>query len=300
MRSVIVLVMTAAMFCTVAQAKPREVRHLKPSSPWIVDYAEDTCRLARMFGEGRRAVTVYFEQFEPGDTFNMMFVGDSLDPRGRALEGSLRFGPGEQADDVTAVAGTTKNRPTIIFNGGKRIAPMTEAERSARKAALSRNERFELAPVGAAREKAVAWVELARLLPFDLVIETGPMDQPLAALRECSWDMVGSWGLDVEQQKQLSRKVRPRSPSISWFTENDYPAGMLAQGYQANVNFRLLVDETGKPTSCKIQSSTRPKAFDDVVCSVVMKRASFEPALDASGRPVRSFWRQSVSFRIEQ
>ena len=29
-----------------------------------------------------------------------------------------------------------------------------------------------------------------------------------------------------------------------------------------------------------------------------MKRARFEPALDADGRPVPSYWRQTVNYRI--
>ena len=73
---------------------------------------------------------------------------------------------------------------------------------------------------------------------------------------------------------------------------------MLRDGYEGIVNFRLLVDQAGKPTDCEVQRSTRPKEFDDAVCRAAMRRAEFEPALDAQGKPVPSYWIATVNFRI--
>ena len=297
MRSLIAFVLSVALVST-GNAKTLEVRHLQPTSQWVVDYADDSCSLGRSFGEGDRKVTLFFDQFEPGDTFNLTFVGKSMDSNYGSPKTSLRFGPSEEQVDATAVSATTKNVPAIIVEGGHRIGPLTDAEIAARKKAVAGGEPFEPAPIGPAREKAATWLQLGKVLRFDLVLETGPMDAPLAALRECSWDMVKSWGLDVEQQKHLLRKAYPTEPSANWFSDNDYPAEMLRGGYQGIVNFRILVDETGKASSCRIQVSTRPKAFDDVVCAKVMKRARFHPALDEKGKPAPSYWRQTVSFKI--
>ncbi len=59
------------------------------------------------------------------------------------------------------------------------------------------------------------------------------MDKPMAALRECSWDMVQSWGLNIEQQRTLTRKVTPKDSPSSWFLPDDYPTSMLRAGRQA-------------------------------------------------------------------
>jgi hypothetical protein len=69
-------------------------------------------------------------------------------------------------------------------------------------------------------------------------------------------------------------------------------------GYEAIVNVRVIVDGQGKPVSCHIQTSTRPKEFDDVVCRRIMGHARFIPALDATGHPVTSYWQQSVTFAL--
>ena len=287
-----------ALGSSAANAKPREVRRLAPSSAWVVNYADDSCSLARTFGTGDRLVTVFFDLLEPGDSFNLLIIGNSLEGANEAVKPTLRFGPTEAPDEVNADAGTTDGRRTIIFQGGQRIAPLTKSEQLSAKQAAQGRTPVELPAIGPAREKAATWLEIGKLFPYDLVLETGAMDQPLAALRACAWDLVGDWGLNVDQHKRLMRKVYPVGSSFDWFDDDDYPVGMLRYGHEAIVNYRVLVDENGRASSCRIQTSTRPKAFDDVVCKLIMKRARFHPALDARGKPVRSFWRQTVTFRL--
>jgi outer membrane biosynthesis protein TonB len=298
MSSLRFIIAAAAAVWPVTSAEARDVRRLQPSSKWVVNYADDSCSLGRSFGEGDRKVVLFLEQFVPGDTFRMMLVGKSVDLRSQRNKVSVRFGPNEEESEETGVAATTNNTPAIILHGHQRLAPLTDAEKSAAKAAVDRNMPFEPPSIGAAREKAATWLELGRILRFNLVLETGPMDEPLAALRRCSWDTVRTWGLDVEQQKGLTRKAYPTQSAYTWFSDDDYPGKMLSGGYEAIVNFRILVDETGRTTSCHIQSSTRPKDFDDVVCRIVMRRARFHPALDARGKPAKSYWRQTVTFRM--
>lgn len=301
MRRTLIAALIAALAWPVAPAHGRGVTQLQPATPWVLDYAEESCRLARNFGEGKEQVTLMMTQFTPGDWFQVMLTGrpirvSNLD---RLDRGRLRFGPNEAEAEVSAKLGRTDaGLPALLLNGSQRLAPRTEQETAAVKAAAEEGRRFELPPLGSAREAAATRIELNGILNRDLVLETGPMDRPLAAMRECSWDMIKSWGLDVEQQKKLTRKPRAIGGSQKWFDPNDYPLSMLRDGYEGVVNFRLLVDAEGKLTSCRIQASTHPKEFDDVVCAVVKKRGSFEPALDERQRPVPSYWTQTVHFRL--
>lgn len=300
MRHILVCALAIAVAWPAAPAQSRDVLRLKPSSPWNLHYAEDSCRLARSFGAGRQQVFLVLSQLEPGDQFRVMFVGDMLRPRRSTppIRGGMRFGPQEAESDITVDIGKLDDQRALIVNGDQRIAPLTKAEEAAREQAWRRKTRFQLAPIGEAREAAATWLELSKLLKSDIVLETGPWAKPLAALRKCAWDTVKNWGLDIEQQKTLTRTPFPTRGPDRWFDPSDYPSEMLRGGYQGIVHFRVMVDAAGKPTSCHIQESTRPKQFDDAVCSVVMKRAAFQPALDAQGRPVPSYWRQTVQFRL--
>lgn len=284
-----------------ASAQARDVRHLQPSSKWVVNYADDSCSLGRSFGEGNRKVNLILQQFVPGDSFNIMFVGYPVEPVNpvRPIKATLQFGPNEEKSDETGLTATTTKIPAFILDGMQRLAAPTKAEKSAAESATRRNLPFDPPPIGPAREKAAIWLKLGKILRFDLVLETGPMDKPLEALRACAWDTVRSWGLDVEQQKHLTRKAWPAQSPYKWFSSDDYPRDMFIGEYEAIVHFRVLVDENGEPTSCHIQASTRPKEFDEVVCKQLMKRGKFGPALDAQGKPVRSYWRQTVQFRLD-
>ncbi len=292
----------AELLCSVPVQAAEPLR-LKPSTKWLLNYADDSCRLARKFGEGEQQVTLFFDQLEPGDEFQVILSGKPLEP-GQSnysrMETSLRFGPSETTSDGEATVGKLNELPALLVSGEQRLIPLSEAEKEARRVAYERGfEPAKIPPIEASREKAVTFIEVSKALKRDLILETGPMDVPMAALRECSWDMIRSWGLDVEQQKSLSREVSRANPRRVWIDGSDYPTKMLRGGYEGVVNFRLLIDAKGTATSCHIQTSTRPKEFDDAVCRIVMRRVRFNPALDANGNAVPSYYRQTINFRLE-
>jgi hypothetical protein len=216
----------AALMAGIASPMPvqaREVLRLKPSTQWFLDYAEDSCRLARKFGEGEQQVTLFLDQFDPGDHFQMILGGDVLQPAGskRPLELSLHFGPNEEATDIHADTGTMEDKRALIVSGLQRIAPHTKAEQAAYDEARERSLPYADVPIGRAREAAATRIEFRNGLRWDLDLETGPMDKAMEALRKCSWDTVKLWGLDVERQKSLTRKVRWKTSPGTWFSGDD-------------------------------------------------------------------------------
>jgi TonB family protein len=298
MRQFVLCAAAAGFLCSEASGKTREVVRLQPVEPWNLHYADDSCRLARTFGTGKQQVILVLDQFEPGEWFRVMFVGKLVAARTgfSRSDVAVRFGPNEAPSEEYFTTGSVGDKPALIVNSAIRLAPMTKAEKDAHDESIRRPPHVDPPQIGEAREAAATRLELTKALSHDLILETGPMAKPLAGLRECAWDTVKSWGLDVEQQKRLTRKAYSRRPAYEWFSADDYPSNMVRGGYQGIVNFRIIVDEKGNPTSCHIQESTRPKEFDEAVCKAVLKRARFEPALDAQGKPVPSYWRQTVRF----
>lgn len=298
MRKIVIAASMAILWSTPGQAG--EPLHLKPSTPWVVDYADDSCRLARTFGTGKQAVTMFLDQFQPEAGFYIVLGGEPVRMRRDVINVPVkfRFGPNELEQEGHADTGTLGADPALLLGGAQRLGPLTDEEKAIRDAQVKAGARFKLPEISAAREAAVKNLQFSGG-DMELVLETGPMDKPMGVLRECAWDTVGDWGLNVDQQKALTRGPVAKNGAQGWFRANDYPSNMQRGNFQGTVFYRLIVDEAGKPKSCHVQRSTRPKEFDETVCRVVMKRGSFEPALDAAGKPVASFWSQAVTFRLE-
>ena len=275
---------------------------LEPSSPWNMDYAEDYCRLGRIFGEGEQRTILIMDRYAPGDSFRLTLAGAATNAAKSGGEAHVQFGPGWDEQTVRFFSGKLGEKtPAWIFAGNARIRPLTEAQRAQVAAQVAEEglaDSTQIAPISEADEAATTQVRFDRPLHRPLILHTGPMKQALDAMRACTDELVTHWGVDPKQAKAQSRRAVPRGSPAYWIGPDDYPLGMLNKGKQGLIYFRLTIGEDGKPLSCHIQQSTDPDGFDKTVCQLLMQRARFEPALDADGKPMKAYYLSSVRFVI--
>mgnify|MGYP002136394540 CR=1 FL=1 len=129
-----------------------------------------------------------------------------------------------------------------------------------------------------------------------LILHFGRLDTAMNALGLCTKDLVKVWGLDPEQQAKLATLPEPLGNPGGWLQSTDYPATALRSGQSASIQFRLMIDNSGMPTECKVQSATQGPEFIDLTCSLLMKRARFKPAETVDGTPVESYYTNSVNW----
>ena len=276
----------------------KEPLRLKATSTWQIDYAEDRCRLARRFGEVETAVYIFLDRYGPGEGFRLTTAGKPMKTSLLKDDAEVTFGPSESEQTVAFNNGTSGDLPALHFAGRIRIAPPSDEEKAAI-AKLDKNDIWiDLLPISEERQKAVRYLQIGKPLRQSVILETGSMKAPLAALDACVDDLMGHWGIDVEKHKKLTRPAIPTNSPGEWIKSSDYPSNMLVSGQPAIIEFRLSVGADGIATQCHIQATTRPKEFDDAVCKSVMRRARFYPALDSEGRPLASFYRNTVHFQI--
>jgi hypothetical protein len=270
---------------------------LKPTSAWQVDYAFERCRLARQFGEGKQTVFLIMDRFAPTDSFRLTISGQPVKTFVEKGDADIQFGPNEQKQQLAFLKGNLGEDPALVFTSSARIAPPSATEALKMKNAED-EEAIVLRPISDDRQNAVRHLRVGKPLRKPVMLETGSMRRPLAALDTCIDNLLISWGVDVEKHKTLSKQVKPLQSPDKWIVSSDYPKNMLSAGQPALVNFRLSIGPDGLPTACHIQATTRPKEFDNAVCKSVMRRARFSPALDATGQPLVSYYQSNVYFRL--
>lgn len=259
---------------------------LEPIDKWVLSYSEDSCRLARAFGTNDDKVILVMDQFMPAGILDLSLIGKRL---GRFDSNHVpliaTFGPGlpagQSRDAITGTVGPDKT--TILMIGGRDLLNRP----------LVKGASDELFVTTKEQEAAVTELHIdasARRLK----LHTGSLASPLAAMRTCIADLVKTWGLDPAQQEALSKRPVPTTSPTKWLTPNDYPKGPLAIGASAIVRFRIMVGADGLPTKCAIQQATLSPEFTKLTCDLLMRRARFTPALDHEGKPIASFYTNSV------
>lgn len=261
------------------------VNVLTPVTPWNVDYAPKTCVLRRGYGDAAKPDLLMMERFGPSDTFQVLLISNELRSYQQGAPLYLRYGDGERVEIKGAMPGETEDGRAILSIPTSAVVPKHS------------DDDIGQPPVTPAQEAAATSINLdfrGRTVTF----KTGPLDKAFVALRKCTDQLVESWGFDPVQQRNLWTGPKPLSKPASWLTSNSYPSGMLMQGKQGLVNFRLTVDEKGMPTACEVQRSYSHEAFDKVTCQLLMQRARFSPAIDGTGKPIASFYINRVRFTM--
>lgn len=68
-------------------------------------------------------------------------------------------------------------------------------------------------------------------------------------------------------------------------TNDDYPASAIRAEQQGTTFISITVSAKGMVSDCSLQSSSGSQTLDQTACSILSRRARFQPALDADGQP---------------
>jgi len=250
----------------------------KPAGPWALDYGEDYCRLARPFSDGRDDLSLSLERIEPGPSARLIVVSNALKPFRSAQEIGWHFTPGDPPRKVRYMHSVTAEGKQY-YN----LGPFTLAPATAPAAAFDRT-----------KERAAANGKTGILLDSGLnapiAVETGDLAAPVTALQACADDLARSWGLDPAKLQGETAAAVPDKGGSGWLPQGTIAFSDFAKlGGGAN-QVRLMVDATGKATSCTIHWPTLDATTNDKICKTLLAGARFTPAKDAAGQPMPGYW----------
>lgn len=255
---------------------------LQRSSKWQMDYSKDACHLIANFGEGRNTVTAVLSRYEPADSLQLRIFGKQMGAFGQFFPGTTDFGPTENPRKVEIVVGKGKDAAMADY-GNVRLDDWQP-----------RMDGDIMPSISPQDEAKVDSLTITTPTGRTLRLLLGSMGSPMAAMRQCTRDLVKSWGYEPTVQSALRSPAMPATNPGTWLKSSDYPKAM-AQGFENGiVRFRLDIDDKGAVSSCSVLDLAGKLDFGAATCSQIVKRAQFHPARDSAGAPIRSYFVSSV------
>ncbi|QFT76285.1 energy transducer TonB [Erythrobacter sp. THAF29] len=131
-----------------------------------------------------------------------------------------------------------------------------------------------------------------------LTLKTGTMGDAFSVLNQCAEQLMVSWGLDLAEQKAQTRQPKLEN----WRKINErlfanWPSDMIEEAWRGSVNICVLVDERGRTNGCQATNMAMTQEMQEATCNS-MTRARFDPARDAEGKPMRSFYEMTITYRV--
>ncbi|MEE4339096.1 energy transducer TonB [Erythrobacter sp.] len=283
------LVLTASLASAPAGA---EVVDIAPSSAWNVDFADDKCRLARLFGEGENRHLVFFEQYWPSEGFGLTVAGPSFDRFRSRRRTELSFFDGQDPQRTEPFTGKVAGfGPGVIYSS----AALAPADEVSDEQGDDRTTRLSQLDPGLASK--VAYVGIKQR-GDEIRLLTGPLDEAFEVLNQCTAGLVAEWGLDFERQRSASRMPEwTNMAAVVRRIQKDYPRTALNRGEQGLMRMRVIVSPEGLVEECTIIKATDTEKLESPACDA-MQDAKFTPALDAAGQPMRSYYVTRITYQI--
>jgi len=284
----------SAVFSCVNTTQAQEARHFAPSSAWAVDYGDDYCRLMRDFSDGNSTVGLFIERTQPGPFIRLIVIGDGVRLFRGAEQVGYRMAPGGAIRNVPKLRYLTSDGQQYLNLGVTTFADPPVVVPGAPTAFPARYT----AEGESAAASRIAGLTLDSGLTAPVTIDTGNLGSAATALQQCADDLLASWGLDPAAHQRLMRPAMPAGPTSGWVSTDTVPFGDFAKLSGGNNEFRIIIDEQGRAQSCNVQWPTLDEVINRRVCSSVMEKGTFHPALNEAGQPVRSYWTTSVFFLL--
>ncbi len=275
---------------------------LPPVGPWQLDMAENSCRLARVFGTAGEETVFIIEQFSPGSTARWMVAGSIMKRFRERREMSFAFGPDGASGEFTPTGASLGEwGPAVDHASPIAFDPDFDRDDDTNDEPDYVADPRGLPMLDAEGAGSVEQLDLMQNGRDPVVLKLGKMAPPVAAFNVCMNDLVKSWGFDpVEQARVQSPPQVTNMANVAQSIMNHFPRKAERRGEQADFHLRLTIGTTGQIEDCKLLNMTLAENFDMSrhPCKTFKDIARIEPARTASGDPVRSFYTTRILYRM--
>lgn len=240
--------------------RPTAAEPLQPVGKWDLDYAVAQCAALRNYGNPQHPITLMIRPSPVGDTYEILVARKDASPEfAEELEGTVDFGAGPIKAWLLHFRSQEQHLDVYQF-------------------------RISAAEIAQARSASLVILRI-RDAP-DFAFSLASMPQLLDGLNACTADLKQYWNMGGEKDGRIAK---PATGSVRHlFSPDDYPTEAMNRHQEGRAQFLLLVDEKGKVAGCHVILASGVPVLDAMGCAILLERAKFTPALDDSGKAVRS------------
>jgi TonB family protein len=233
---------------------------LQPVKPWLIDYDVAECHAERAYGNAADPITLAIRPSPTAETYELLVARRRPGPHfAEELEGSVDFGRGPI-------------KAWLLRYGVK--DPTLSIDKF----------RITAAEMAQARSASAATFHIKG--GSDVSFALRAMPDLLAGLEKCTINLQQYWNMLPKDQHIIAAPAMGDVREA--FTSEDYPDEAMQRNQEGSAQFMLFIDEKGAVAACQILKPSGAPALDGMGCQVIRQRAKFKPALDTSGKPVRS------------
>lgn len=270
---------------------------LEPSSNWYATLEDGSCRLARRFGERSTEHLLVFEQWGPSSEFGLIVAGPTAARFSDGRKTQLVFFDGQSPREIRPVKNDLDDYGSSLTELAAGLSSTPENWLSREEISALSEERAQsgFPSIDAELAAQVQYVQLSQG-NRELKLMTGPMSDAFSVLDQCAEQLMVSWGFDLEAQKAQSRHPRMLNEhnAAERFWAN-WPSDMLQERWRGAVNVRVTVNAEGEVEDCQAANLAEIQEMQEATCNA-MSGLDFDPALDAQGNPMRSFYMTSIRY----
>lgn len=265
-------------------AAKRNAKLLAPITPWHLEVSDHGCRLARKFGTEEAPSLLSFEQNAPGHRFDLTMAGPDI--------GEV-YGSGWTFLGMRSDREMYRANPLVgefrDFGMALNFVGLSVATRSGQRNRRSGFIQPSIDPADAAEVQRVVLQRSTSIVSF----ETGNMKAAFEALNACSSDLIPTWGLSLEEHREYKPPVLSDGDLYFSRLKHEFAEKSGAEGHKALLRVRALVATDGTVSDCRFEYSLSTGGMQPDVCEDI-RQMRFEPASDAVGKPIASFFAKSV------
>ena len=277
----------AAMSAAVA-AQSVSAAPLQPTGKWHVDFADSQCVASRDYGAEGRPLFLVFKKPAIGDVLQIAVVQNGSVQEPTQLDGEVSFDnlPPIETSILEYGVRKLKQRALMINLQTVDLAPMV------------RTSTLRIRSLPQKPNRGIR-MDLAARTQTDQTFAMRDTSTVIQLLNECADDLQKVWNVWDENRDSVTLRKGPAGRLDNLFSGKDYPAVAMRKNLMGTTTLVLLIDELGKVGDCTVTRTSGAASIDAQSCAIIRERGKFRPAIGLDGKPTKSSWKQSITWRLE-